>query len=95
MASPAARLAEFYASFRARIAAEAAEDLEPPTRFSSDWYAWQKRHWRRERRLMELAESAELSSFPEDPAPLACEGLEPFLAWAKRQADRRRFRGVA
>ena len=92
---PRGRLAEFYALFRRRIAVEAADDPEPETRFSPEWYAWQKRHWDRDRRRIELAEAEALSTHPEDPAPLFSEGLEPFLAWAKRQAERRRYRKSA
>ncbi len=96
MASPGrVLLAEFFATFRRHIAEEAANDLEPEARFSPEWYAWQKRHWERERRRAELAEAEALSTYPEDPAPLASEGLEPFLAWAKRQAERRRYRKSA
>ncbi len=95
MASPARVLAEFFASFRRRLAEEAANDLEPATRFSPEWCAWQKRHWDREHRRIELVEAEALSTCPEDPAPLASEGLEPFLAWARRQAERRRYRKSA
>jgi|ERR1700693_453199 len=93
MASPArVLLAEFFASFRRRLAAEAADDLEPEERFSPKWYAWQKRHWNRELRRIELVEAEALSTYPEDPAPFASEGLGPFLEWVHRQRARRAAR---
>ena len=89
------RLAEFFALFRRRLAAEAADDPEPDKRFAPAWYEWQKRHWDRDRRRIELDEAEALSTYPEDPAPLAIEGLEPFLAWSVRQEKRRRLRRSA
>lgn len=86
------QLADFFASFRQRLAEEARNDVEPKMRFSPEWYAWQKRHWDRERRRIELVEAEALSTYPEDPAPFASEGLHEFLAWCRRQESRRRAR---
>jgi|ERR1700693_4511716 len=87
-----AHLAEFFASFRRRLAEEAANDLEPETRFSSEWYGWQKRHWDRERRRIELAEAEAFTTDPTDPAPLMLEGLAEFIHWVRRQDARRAMR---
>ncbi len=81
-----------FSHLRARIAAEAAEDLEPEARFSPAWTAWLYRDLDRGRRRGELAEAEALTTYPEDPAPIASLGLAPFLDWSHRQAQRRRFR---
>lgn len=83
------RAAEFFSSFRRRLATEAADDPEPEERFSPEWYHWQKRHWDRERRRIELAESEALTTDPTDPAPLTSEGLAEFIEWVRRQDARR------
>jgi hypothetical protein len=67
-------------------------DPEPETRFSAEWNDWQRRHWDRQQHAAELAEAEALSTYPEDPAPLASEGLEVFLKWEKRQDGRRAAR---
>lgn len=83
------RVAEVFSSFRRRLAGEAAADIEPEIRFSPEWYAWQKRHWHREQRRIELEEAEALTTDPTDPAPLSSEGLTEFIAWVRRQEARR------
>jgi hypothetical protein len=90
MPSPARiHLAEFFASFRRRLASEAANDPEPGRRFTPQWFAWQRRHWNHDLRRIELAEVEALTTDPTDPAPLASEGLAEFLDWVRRQDARR------
>lgn len=81
-------LAKLFAFFRRRLTEEAANDPEPETRLSPVWHAWRSRHWNRERRRAELAEAEAFSTDPHDPAPLAEEGFEPFIAWVKRRNQR-------
>ena len=89
--SSARQLSGLFTEFRRRLDEEARLDPEPERRFSPRWHEWQVRSWRRERWRTELAESEALSSDAADPAPLASEGLDPFLGWARRQAERRRI----
>jgi hypothetical protein len=74
----------------AALRAEVLADPEPDPRFSPVWFAWQKRHWKREGRLTELRECSALTRFADDPCPPASLGLAPFLEWTCRNARRRR-----
>lgn len=89
-----ARVAAFFAAFRREIAAEASLDPEP-TRLSKNWDSWLARSLDRGRKLAELAEAEALTTYPEDPAPLASQGLAAFLDWSARQERRRRARRAA
>jgi hypothetical protein len=84
-------LAGFFARHHARTAFEEQVDPEPE-RLSAEWYAWQKRHWERDYFRIQLREAEALSSYPEDPAPLADAGLGEILAWSARQERRRSAR---
>jgi type IV secretory pathway VirB4 component len=78
----------FFAFFFAALNREAAADPEPEG-FTSEWLAWQRRHWEREGLRTELREAQALTIEENDPAPLAREGLASFLDWARRQDARR------
>jgi hypothetical protein len=82
----------FFSVFIIELDRRAAADPEPAKRFFPTWEAWQRRHWELERLRSELREAGALTTYPEDPAPLASEGLPTFMAWAIRQEQRRRFR---
>ena len=87
--------AALFGRLRAKIAADAAEDLEPEPRFAETWDSWLIRELDRSRRRTELAEAEALSHNPADPAPVASQGLAPFLEWSARQERRRRARRTA
>lgn len=78
----------FFALFATALDREATADPEP-ARFSRAWDEWQRRHWDRERLRTELREAQALTVTEDDPAPLASEGLSPFLTWSKRQKYQR------
>ncbi len=81
-----------FASIRSEIRREEESDPEPETRFFEPWYAWQRRHWARERQLTDLRESEALTRNPSDPCPPASAGLAPFLLWAQRNGKKARWK---
>ncbi len=68
-----------------------ANDPRPRASFGTRRFReWQLRHWERCLLRTELLESAALSTEPDDPAPLAREGLAAFLDWIRRKEVRQR-----
>jgi hypothetical protein len=88
-------IAGFFAGLYQRLRDEEAEDPEPEKRFTDAWYAWQRRHWDRDRQLSEVRESEALTTITRavSPAPFACEGPEKFRAWLLKERRRSEFRG--
>lgn len=80
----------FFSDLLEEIQQEEIADVEPSPRFTPGWERWQLRHFRRMGRAAEVREAQALTTFADDPAPLACEGLGEFLGWCRRQKERGR-----
>lgn len=73
------------------VAEDEAADPRPTCAMSAPAFVdWWKRHLEREALRLEALEANALTTDPDDLCPLAREGLKEFLAWARRQDERRR-----